>query len=231
MIYLLAGFLMFVGVILLVRWAAYAPPADVLALVYKLGGVALLILSAFFLFRRQWAFAMPMALFAWTLLRKKSYLAGADRESGRGSTVRTAALEMTLDHDTGIIIGQVLAGNFEGRELDGLTEAELSSLWHEVSGDRESRDLLETYLDGRHADWRERFNIDPTAREGRSADSGPMTKEEAYQVLGLAAGASETEVVEAHRRLMKRLHPDHGGSTFLASKINAAKSVLLGKHD
>nr|WP_319513167.1 molecular chaperone DnaJ [uncultured Cohaesibacter sp.] len=231
MIYLLAGFLFFVGIVLLVRWAAYAPAGDVLSLVYKLGGVFFLILAAFFLFRRQWVVAMPLALFAWSLLRKKSYLAGADKESGRGSTVRTAALEMTLDHDTGIIIGQVLAGSFEGRELDSLTEAELNGLWQEVGGDKESRDLLEAYLDGRHPDWRERFNIDPAAREGSTTDSGPMTKEEAYQVLGLAAGASDVEVVEAHRRLMKRLHPDHGGSTFLASKINAAKSVLLGKHD
>ncbi|WP_319413816.1 DnaJ domain-containing protein [uncultured Cohaesibacter sp.] len=231
MIYLLAGFLLFVGVLLIVRWAAYAPPGDVVSLLYKLGGVACLMLAGFFLIRRQWVVAMPLAVFAWSLLRKKSYLAGADQESGRGSTVRTAALEMTLDHDTGIIIGQVLAGSFEGRELDSLAEAELGSLWHEVGGDKESRDLLEAYLDGRYPDWRESFNIDPAAREGRTSDSGPMTQEEAYQVLGLAAGASEAEIVDAHRRLMKRLHPDHGGSTFLASKINAAKSVLLGKHD
>jgi hypothetical protein len=231
MIYLLAGFLVFLGALLLMRWAAYASSADVATLLYKLGGIVLLIVAAVFVFRRQWLVGMPLAVFAWSLLRKKSYLAGADRDGGRGSTVRTAALEMTLDHDTGIIIGQVLAGHFEGRELDGLSEAELTSLWHEVAADKESRDLLEAYLDGRHPDWRESFNVDPTAWEGRTTDSGTMTKEEAYQVLGLAAGASEAEVIDAHRRLMKRVHPDHGGSTFLASKINAAKSVLLGKHD
>nr|WP_321456704.1 DnaJ domain-containing protein [uncultured Cohaesibacter sp.] len=231
MIYLLAGFLLFVGVVLLARWAAYAPVQDLVTVLYKLGGSAMLIVAVFFLFRRQWVFAMPLALLGWSLIRKKSYLAGADREGGRGSTVRTAALEMTLDHDTGIIIGRVLAGSYEGCELDNLPETDLSRLWHEVAGDKESRDLLETYLDSRHPDWRERFDINPTAGETRATDSGPMTKEEAYQVLGLAAGASEAEVVDAHRRLMKRVHPDHGGSTFLASKINAAKSVLLGKHD
>ena len=184
----------------------------------------------FLFYRRQWFLAMPVAVMAWGLLRRKPSGAGADRAGGRGSTVRTAALEMTLDHDTGIIIGRVLAGSFEGQELDSLTEADLLSLWEEIRGDRESRALFEAYLDGRSPDWREAFEADTTAGEGGAPDPGPMAEEEAYEVLGLSAGASETEIVAAHRRLMKRVHPDHGGSTFLAAKINAAKAVLLRKH-
>ncbi|WP_316861676.1 DnaJ domain-containing protein [uncultured Cohaesibacter sp.] len=231
MIYFLAGFLLFAGLIFLLRWAAYANPQDLAMLAYRVAGLLLLLGAGFLVARRQWMFAVPVMVMAWTLLRRKASRAGADRDGGRGSTVRTAALEMTLDHDTGIIIGQVLAGQFEGRELDSLSEADLCRLWQEVESDRESRDLLEAYLDGRRADWRESFNIDPTAREGGTTNSGPMSQEEAYQVLGLAAGASEAEIVHAHRRLMKRVHPDHGGSTFLAAKINAAKSVLLRNHD
>ena len=230
MIYLLAGILLFATLILLARWAAYAKPSDILQLGYRVTGLALGLFSVFLFYRRQWFLAMPVAVMAWGLLRRKPSGAGADRAAGRGSTVRTAALEMTLDHDTGIIIGRVLAGSFEGQELDSLTEADLLSLWEEIRSDRESRALFEAYLDGRSPDWREAFKADATAGEGSAPDPGPMTEEEAYEVLGLSAGASETEIVAAHRRLMKRVHPDHGGSTFLAAKINAAKAVLLRKH-
>ena len=57
-----------------------------------------------------------------------------------------------------------------------------------------------------------------------------MTKEEAYKVLGLEAGATATDIRQAHRRLMQRLHPDLGGSSFLAARINEAKDVLLSNH-
>jgi hypothetical protein len=57
---------------------------------------------------------------------------------------------------------------------------------------------------------------------------GPMAREEAYEVLGLHPGASETEIKEAHRRLMRGAHPDAGGSDWLAARINQARDILLG---
>lgn len=148
----------------------------------------------------------------------------------RRSTVRTAALEMELDHDTGGLDGLVLAGRHEGKELGRLGRADLVALFEELSGDIDTRQLLETYLDGRFAGWRENLKTDARRRQGVAPGAGPMTKEEAYKILGLEAGASAADIRQAHRRLMQRLRPNVGGSPFLAARIDEAKDVLLSNH-
>jgi hypothetical protein len=152
------------------------------------------------------------------------------RTPGKRSNVRTAALEMELDHDSGALEGMVLAGTFEGRMLSALSVSELLTLYGELSSDSESRQLLEAYLDGRHPAWREDLEADVRRGKRVAPGSGPMTKEEAYKILGLEAGATAADIRKAHRSLMQRLHPDVGGSSFLAARINEAKDVLLSDH-
>jgi hypothetical protein len=144
--------------------------------------------------------------------------------------VRTAALEMELDHDSGELAGSVLAGSFEGRRLDELDLPDLLDLAKELSADEESLRLLETYLDSRFPIWRDHMETEPGDRHAPPPTSGGMTKQEAYEILGLEAGASAADIRKAHRRLMQRLHPDVGGSSFLAARINEAKDVLLSDH-
>lgn len=168
------------------------------------------------------------AALAWHLSARRRQ--AARPSPGRRSSVRTAALEMELDHDTGKLEGIVLAGRYEGRELSSLDYAELSDLANELTADAESVQLLETYLDGRFPGWRDDMQADRDGGQGGTPASGPMTQQEAYQILGLEAGASAAEIRKAHRRLMQRLHPDLGGTSFLAARINEAKEVLLSCH-
>jgi hypothetical protein len=153
------------------------------------------------------------------------------KPKSRRSMVRTAALEMELDHDTGALEGLVLAGRREGRMLSKLSQVELVALYKELASDLESRQLLEAYLDSRFPIWRKNAQPNLGKRLGGAPGSGPMTKEEAYKILGLEAGAAAADVREAHRRLMQRLHSDVGGSSFLAARINKAKDVLLSDHN
>jgi hypothetical protein len=137
---------------------------------------------------------------------------------------------MELNHDTGGLEGLVLAGRHESKTLGEMSLAELRELYGELAGDSESRQLLETYLDGRFPIWREDAKADDGDRHGVAPGSGAMTKEEAYKILGLEAGATTADIRKAHRRLMQRLHPDLGGTSFLAARINEAKDILLSNH-
>jgi hypothetical protein len=143
--------------------------------------------------------------------------------SGRASTARSAMIEMRLDHDSGVMTGLVLAGAYAGRAVESLSRPELLSLRQELArDDPDGVNLLEAYLDRRFAGWRE-----ADQGQGKAGTGGAMSRREAYQVLGLPEGASAADIIRAHRALMKKFHPDHGGSTALVARVNQAKDVLM----
>ena len=144
------------------------------------------------------------------------------------SSITTRFLEVNLDHASGEMQGKIIDGRFTGRTLEQLTFNELLELWRECQVDAQSSAILEAYLDRtQDRDWRERA----TAEEGSkyNDDKSPIDKEDAYAILGLKPGATEDEIKAAHRRLMQKVHPDHGGSDYLAARINEAKDFLLSK--
>jgi len=208
-----------------------ASPAALARGLRVIGTVALLAAAAVLAIAERWSLAMPLAFAAIALWQARGI--GRIRRGptpGRHSVVRSAALEMMLDHDTGEMIGHVLTGTQAGKDLAALSLGELEALHAELAGDEESRALLEAYLDRREPGWREHVERDPAAGQARPAESGAMSLEQAYEILGLQPGATDEEIRAAHRRLMKGVHPDQGGSTFLAARINEAKDLLLGSH-
>ncbi len=153
---------------------------------------------------------------------------------GQRSSIRTRFLEMTLDHASGDLEGLVLEGEAQGQRLSALGLDQLLRLLERYRReDAQSAALLEAYLDRTQGNaWRQSDgdNTGPGGRrEGHQAPSGGvMNREEALAVLGLTPGADEATIRDAHRWLMQRLHPDRGGSDYLAAKLNEAKRVLLG---
>jgi len=231
-------FLLGVVVLVLLLWAANAfskaDPKQAARLLRYLGGGAALVFAAFLLFRGEIALAVPigaagLALLGWVSLWPASFGGRTQKSPGQVSRVRTAFLEIELDHDSGTMRGRILAGRHEGASLDALDPPTLVSLLGAMDAD--SRDLLAAYLDRRLPGWREHAQRDAGAGDGtRAARGSKMTEEEAYQILGIQAGASAQEIARAHRSLMKKLHPDQGGSTYLAARVNEAKDVLLRRH-
>jgi len=145
---------------------------------------------------------------------------------GQSSQVRTRFLHMRLDHDSGAMSGSVLEGRYQGRELGQLDLEQLLDLLSECVADEQSASLLQAYLDReRGEEWRDQAG---GYRHADSAAPGEMSREEAYDILGLEQGAEREAVIAAHRRLMQKLHPDRGGSAWLATRINLAKDLLLG---
>lgn len=205
------------------------------------GGVLVLAVAAFTGFRGELAVAIPLGIFGagllgWLPFGASSFGniggifagAGSQRSAGQVSRVRSQFLDMMLDPDSGVLSGLIIAGPYAGRTLDEFNLPQLIAMLSDF--DAESKVLLESYLDRRFPAWCQNMEGNAAGRQRRSAPSGKMTDEEAYQILGLQPGARRDEIGRAHRALMKKLHPDQGGSTYLAARVNEAKDTLLRVH-
>lgn len=230
MVYLLFGTLALILGLILARAYTQASPA-VLAQTLRVGtGAAALAGAAVLVVRGAVSYALPLAMLGSWLLWGQGGGRGWSASGGGGQTSRvvTDHLEMELDHDSGAMSGRVIKGLFAGRRMEHLAPAELALLWQDCRfTDPKSAQILEAYLDRTHPTWRE--DMARGEKEMASGPDGRMGLAEAYEILGLKPGASDEEVRRAHRELMLKLHPDRGGSSYLAAKINEAKEVILGK--
>jgi hypothetical protein len=244
--YFFLGMALLAGLIVAGRWFVNADPKTLAKALKWTAGVVVVGIIVFLVAtgRLGWAIMALPALLPWMARARAVHRAaknfsrmsgGIMGGGGRTSEVRTRFLRMTLEHDSGAMNGEVIEGPHAGRPLDDLSLADLLDLLNTCHlHDVQSAQVLETYLDRVHPDWRERAQAaGAAAGNGNGAGAaapvpGGMSREEAYQVLGLDPGASDEEIKAAHHRLIANLHPDHGGSTYLAAKINQAKDVLMG---
>ncbi len=226
--------------VFLVWWLAKsytaANPAKLASVLKKVGGAGLLALAALLAFRGRLDAALALGGVGTWLLGWKSFVPpfmrpDAAPTAGAVSRVRSVLIEMTLDHDSGALKGTVLGGPHAGRDLDALSEAQIEELLQLCAqSDPDGLRLLEPYLDRRFPGRRETADAYSDARRAQGPRAGDVTEKEAYEILGLEPGAGEDEIRQAHRMLMKKLHPDQGGSTYLATRVNQAKDVLLARH-
>ena len=221
MIWLVAGLGLLVVVWLAMRGFVAASPSDIAkGLRWAAIGVgAVIVVGLLVTGRLGPALALATGLAPLVMRWRR---AAAPASSGADSSeVETEGLRMSLDHDTGLMEGTVRKGTFQGRRLAELDHDALRALWRELSAeDEDGARLLETWLDRAWPEWRTGASRPASAR---------MTVEEALQVLDLQPGATASEIRAAHRRLMLKLHPDQGGSTWLAARLNEARDILLAE--
>lgn len=232
-------FFLGVGILLLVgfglRAYANADPRTLRLALTTIAGVAALGFIGLMLASGRGGALLGLLFFLYPLWRNWRAISARAKAAlgpspGQVSEAETAWIRLVLDHDTGAMSGAVLQGELAGRTLETLNEAELHRLREECASDADSTRLLEAYLDRRFGgDWRADEAPEHDESGPQPASSGDMGPDEAWEVLGLEPGADEDAIRAAHKKLMLKLHPDQGGSDWLAARINQAKDRLL-KH-
>lgn len=229
-----------IALFLALRWFTRSNPASVSKALRRLGLAALVALGLWLVLTGKVAglFAVAAGLAPWIMraLRLHSMWKSVGRmgsrtaqaSPGNKSSVQTRFFRMSLDHDTGELDGEILEGPGKGSLLSQVNFEQAMDLWSRAQVDPPSLQVLESWLDRTWPDWREKAGAGPGSEQPSAAGTGAMTRDEAWEILGLQPNASADDIKAAHRRLMRMVHPDHGGSTWLASRINQARDLLLG---
>ena len=212
-LFLIVAFLLVVGVLVLLGrlpiGAIFAPLGAAFAFVLRFLPTILRIL--------------PM----WQLF-KGSSASVKQKSDGQTSTIRTQYFQMELDHDTGNMDGSVLLGSFSQHRLSDLSLQELLKILDECRDEADSAQVLVAYLDRNYPDWSDFSKRDSYQNSGSDTQ---IDQKLAMEILGLEEPITREDVIKAHRQLMQKLHPDRGGSDYLAQKINLAKDFLVGQLD
>ena len=212
-LFLIVAFLLVIGVLVLLGrlpiGAIFAPLGAAFAFVLRFLPTILRIL--------------PM----WQLF-KGSSASAKQRSDGQTSTIRTQYFLMELDHDTGNMDGSVLIGSFSQHRLSDLSLKELLNILNECQDEADSAQVLVAYLDRNYPEWGDYSKMDSYENLGSDTQ---MDQRLALEILGLQEPITQADVIKAHRQLMQKLHPDRGGSDYLAKKINLAKDFLTGEFD
>ncbi len=213
----------------LIKQFAGSTPSQAKGLSKKMAGGVLIGVSGLLAMTGRMQFAAPLfavglGLFGYSSQFPNGFTWG-NKSQGQKSRVATTTLAMELDHDSGTMTGEVLAGPMRGKRLEDLNPDALLSLYEYCgTANDQSVSLLEAWLDRNKPNWRGTWAGE---RKSQRSGTGAMTRDEAFAVLGLQPKATLQEIKDAHRRLMKDFHPDRGGSDYLAAKINQAKDILL----
>ena len=243
--YFVLGIAILVGLSLAARWYISASAQSILRVFKWTAIIGCLAIIVVIILTRQltWAAFMLPAMIPWLLrARQASRMAknwsrmastsqgASGMAPGQTSEIETRYLRMYLAHDSGEMNGDVILGQFSGKTLRNLSFEELIILLGEVKDDNHSIQVLVAYMERYHEEsWRESKHATEDVNTQMDKANGSMTISEAFKVLGLEEGANLDTIKESHRRLMSKLHPDHGGSTYLATKLNEAKDLLLNQ--
>jgi len=228
--------LVLIGIGFSIQWFIRTEPRKILKSLRWVGLGIAVIAAVILIATRQFQLLYPLLflLVPW-FLRARAFQnrmkTARGPTPGQASEVRTRFVIMQLDHDSGEMDGVVQEGPFAGKQLSRLSMEEVVSLYRTAAGeDQASAQVLQAYLERMHGEaWRSQEGPSGASAGGGggAASAGPMSAAEARSILGVDDNADDDEIKQAHRRLMKQFHPDHGGSDYLTARINEAKEVLL----